>query len=78
MRVTVSFLRKYAGNSTSYHIYGVSDWIVSFIRIISEMCKKKRYKMRVLGTCTRARKAVILQRQTTLLFYTGQFNTLII
>lgn len=24
-------------------------------------------KMRVLGTCTRARKAVILQRQTTLL-----------
>ena len=27
--------------------------------------------MRVLGTCVRARKAVILQRQTTLLFYTG-------
>ncbi len=34
--------------------------------------------MRVLGTCVRARKAVILQRQTTLLFYTGQFNTLTI
>ncbi len=32
--------------------------------------------MRVLGTCVRARKAVILQRQTTLLFYTGQFNNL--
>ena len=32
--------------------------------------------MRVLGTCVRARKAVILRRQTTLLFYTGQFNTL--